>query len=189
MKTRTTTAIVAALLMAANMEMTMAQAQTQVQTQAQQAPSTLPGGASSLNETYQDWTVVCTSGEQGRICVMSQQQRKSDTGQLVLAAELGAVPGGEVRGSLVLPFGLRLADGLTLQIDDGPASQPLPFSTCLPAGCIVQVSFDAATVKALRAAAAVKLVAKAHDGGGDVLLGLSLKGFSAAHDRAVSLSQ
>jgi len=44
-------------------------------------------------------------------------------------------------------------------------------------------------VKALRAAAAVKLVAKAHDGGGDVLLGLSLKGFSAAHDRAVSLSQ
>lgn len=166
----------------------MAHAQTQSRTQAQ-APSTLPGGASSLNETYEDWTVVCTTVEQGKICMMGQQQRKSDTGQLVLAAEFGAVSRDEVKGSLVLPFGLRLADGVSLQIDDGPASQPLPFATCLPAGCVVQVSFDAATVEALRAASAVKLVARAHDGGSEVLLGLSLKGFAAAHDRAVSLSQ
>lgn len=184
MKTATKT-IIAALLMAASMETAMAQTQTQPRIA---VPSTLPNGATSLNETYQDWTVLCGAGQERPVCLMTQQQRKSDTGQLVLAAELGAVAADEVRGSLVLPFGLRLADGVTLQIDDGPASQPLPFATCLPAGCVVQVAFDAAAVAALRSAAAIKLVAKAHDGGGDVQLGISLKGFSAALDRLGQLA-
>lgn len=193
MKTRIIAIIAATFLVAANMETFMAHAQTssqaQPQVQAQPAPSTLPNGATSLNETYQDWAVVCAVQDKGRLCVMTQQQRKKDTNQLVLAVELNVVTVNEVRGTLVLPFGLRLADGVTLQVDDGPVSKPLPFSTCLPAGCIVQLAFDAATVKGLRAGTTLKLTAKAHDGGQDVVLGVSLKGFAAAQDRAVALAK
>lgn len=180
------------LALAASMETPMAHAQTQAPTPAQtsaQTSSTLPNGASSLNETYDDWVVLCTAKDKGRLCVMTQQQRKSDTNQLVLAVELNAVSKEAIRGSLVLPFGLRLGDGVTLQVDGGPVSKPLPFSTCLPAGCIVQLAFDAATVKSLRAGTALKLVAKAHEGGQDVVLAVSLKGFAAAQDRAVALAQ
>lgn len=181
MKRRAIIAIFFLLLIAANREMTMAQTQ--------QTQPALPNGASSINETYSDWTVICSSAEKRRVCVLTQQQRKSDTKQLVLAAELNAVSKDEIKGSLVLPFGLRLAAGVAMQIDDGPASNPLPFSTCLPAGCIVQVSFNAATVKSLRTATAIKLTAKAHDNGADISFSISLKGFATAHDRALALAR
>lgn len=160
----------------------MAHAQTQ-------AAPTLPNGASSINETFQDWTVVCAPGNGQRSCVMSQQQRKNDTRQLVLAAEFNAVTAEEVRGSLVLPFGLRLADGVTLQIDDQDTLAVLPFGTCLPAGCLVPVSFEREAVSALRAGGMLRLKAFAHDTGKAVQFGVSLKGFSAAQNRAAELMQ
>lgn len=191
-----TMTIAAALMLAAQMEMPMANAQTQTPTQGRvqaqpgtQAPSALPNGASSLNETYQDWTVICAANEKGRICVLSQQQRKSDSKQLVLAAEFNAVTANEVRGTLVLPFGLRLADGVVLQVDDQPAQSAVPFATCLPAGCIVPVSFGADMVKAIRTGATLKVTAKAHDSGQIVQFGVSLKGFSGAQDRVADLSK
>ena len=187
--TRTATTIIAALLAALQMEISMAYAQTQdrpqVGTQTQPA---FPNGATSLNEAYQDWTVLCATSEKGRICLMTQQQRKSDTNQLVLAAEFNAVSANEMKGTLVLPFGLRLADGVVLQIDEQALSAPLPFATCLPTGCIIAADFDAGMVKALRAGAALKLTAKAHDTGQNVLFSISLKGFAATQDRAVALS-
>lgn len=154
-----------------------------------QTPATLPNGASSLNETYQDWAVICAANDKGRICVLSQQQRKKDTNQLVLAAEFNAVSSHQVKGTLVLPFGLRLADGVVLQVDDQPAQKALGFTTCLPAGCIVEVDFDAATLKSLRSGVVLKLTAKAHDSGQNVLLSVSLKGFAAAQDRVAELSK
>lgn len=180
--------LAASLSMAAFLE-TTAMAQTQARTPAPaDAPSALPNGATSLNETYQDWVVLCARTDKGRACVMTQQQRKNDTNQLVLAAEFTQVAGDQLRGTLVLPFGLKLADGVTLQIDDGAVSGPIPFATCLPQGCIVPISFDAGIVTALRSGATVKLVAKAHDGGQSVQLGISLKGFAAAHDRVLGLA-
>lgn len=178
------TIISAVLLVAAPMEAPMAQAQTP-----SPSSSILPNGASTLNETYDDWTVICAPGDEGRICVMSQQQRKNDTGQLVLAAEFDNVSDSAIEGKLILPFGLRLADGVVLQVDDKPASDPLPVQTCLPVGCIVPVSFDAETISALRSGTTLKLQTKAYDTGRDVLLAVSLKGFSAAQNRAAGLAQ
>ena len=166
----------------AQVETYMAHAQTQT-------TAALPNGASSINETFQDWTVVCGSGENGRTCVMSQHQRKNDTRQLVLAAEFNMVTQDEVRGTLVLPFGLRLADGVILQIDEGDILATVPFGTCLPAGCLVPVAFDRDAVSALRSGAVLKLRAVAHDTGKTVQLGVSLKGFTAAQNRAAELLQ
>lgn len=171
--------LLAASLLAITQETTMAQTQT--------AP--LPNGASALNETYQDWLVLCATQQQGRLCVMTQQQRKSDTGQLVLAAEFAEVTPGQIKGALTLPFGLRLAEGVTLQVDEAAAVQALPFATCLPVGCIVTVDFDAGMVAALRGGSVLKIQARAHDNGQPVLFTVSLKGFSAAQDRLVALAR
>lgn len=160
----------------------MAYAQSRVSSAPQNAPSV-------INETYNDWVVLCSAGTQGRMCVITQQQRKKDTNQLVLAVEFNEIGADGIKGSMILPFGLKLADGVTLQIDDGAVSRPNPFVTCMPAGCVVSLGFDAAAVTQLRSGTAVKLVAKAHDGGQNVLLNVSLKGFSTALDRALDLAK
>lgn len=143
--------------------------------------SGLPGGASSLNETYKDWRVACVQEGATKRCVLSQVQAQQN-GQRVLAIELNAPNGNIVTGTLVLPFGLALDSGVTFQIDEKPAMPPVRFRTCLPAGCIVNVSFDTATIVALRAGAALKVKATA-DGGAAAPFSISLQGFGTALDR------
>ncbi|WP_280953504.1 invasion associated locus B family protein [Phyllobacterium phragmitis] len=56
---------------------------------------------------------------------------------------MSAPAGNTVTGTLIMPFGLALDAGVTFEIDDKPAMQPVRFRTCLPGGCLVNVSFDA----------------------------------------------
>jgi len=153
-----------------------------------QPASTLPGGASSLQETYQDWSVSCVQQGAGKRCVLTQVQNQQN-GQRVLAIELNAPAGNKVTGSAILPFGLALASGVILQVDDEAASAPsLAFRTCLPGGCIVPLSFDAPAIVALRAGAALQLKAVSDDGR-EIPFSISLKGFSTALDRVNTLSR
>lgn len=152
---------------------------------AQEAPS-LPGGASSLQETYQDWRVACRATDGTRHCSASQQAQQD--GQRVLVIELQTDPEGGVTGTLVLPFGLRLEAGVTLQVDDHPPLDPLRFRTCLPVGCIVPLSFEAETVQALRAGTRLKILAEASDSDDEVALAVSLKGLTASLDRTAALT-
>jgi invasion protein IalB len=154
--------------------------------QAQQAPA-LPGGASSLQETYQDWRVACQVTDNAKRCVLVQQQNQQN-GQRVLAIEQNAPVGNTVTGTLALPLGLALDAGVTFQIDDKPAMQPVRLRTCVPAGCLVNISFDASTVTALRAGTAIKIKATA-DGGAALPLSISLRGFGTALDRVAALSR
>ncbi|WGG59396.1 invasion associated locus B family protein [Brucella intermedia] len=151
------------------------------------AGSTLPGGASSLNETYKDWRVACQVANNTKRCVMSQQQAQQN-GQRVLAIELNAPSGNVVTGTLVLPFGLALDSGVTFQIDEKPAMPPIRFRTCVPGGCLVNVNFDAPTLVALRASAILKIKATA-DGGAAAPFSISLQGFGTALDRVVALAR
>jgi invasion protein IalB len=165
----------------------VAQAQTGGQPAGGAAASSLPGGASSLTETYKDWRVSCVQDGATKRCTVSQAQAQQN-GQRVLAIELGAPNGNTVSGTLVLPFGLALDSGVTLQIDEKPPMQPVRFRTCLPAGCIVSVTFDAPTLVALRSGTALKLKATA-DGGTAVPFSISLQGFGTALDRVGALSR
>lgn len=148
----------------------------------------LPGGASSLTETYRDWTVTCGLADGAKICAMSQQQTRQD-GQRVLTMELHNSDDGTASGVLLLPFGLSLGAGVTLQVKETPAHQPFGFSTCLPIGCLVPLEFDADTIAAFSGGTAVSIAARAHDSNQEVVLSLSLSGFTAAFDRLRSLEQ
>jgi invasion protein IalB len=154
---------------------------------AQSAPL-LPGGASSLRETHQDWQVLCAVRDKTKYCTLSQQQTKQGTNQLVLTIEL--VPGANnvLNGMLLMPFGLLLSNGITLQIDDKPPGKPIPFRTCLPNGCVVPLSFDKSTVDTQRAASNLKIAASASDTNETVRFTVSLKGFGPAIDRTREVS-
>lgn len=109
-------------------------------------------------------------------------------GQRVLAIELNAPSGNTVTGALILPFGLALDADVTFQIDDEPAMQPVRFRTCIPAGCLVNIGFDAPTLATLRAGAALKVKAVA-DGGTAAPFSIPLQGFATALDRLEALSR
>lgn len=131
---------------------------------AQESPSSLPGGASSEQETYQDWRVACVQTKVKHCAMLQQQARKG--GQRVLSMELAAGTDGQgATGTLVLPFGLALHAGVSLQIDDQPVGDPLAFKTCLPAGCVVPIEFAAGYLGTLRTGTALKVLTKASDSG------------------------
>lgn len=150
-------------------------------------PSSLPGGASALQETFADWQVVCAAVETGRSCAMSQVQAQQN-GQRVLAIELQPGKDGGATGVLILPFGLALEAGATLTIDSNPPLASLRFATCLPAGCLMPLSFSAADIAALEAATTMTANASSMDAGQPVSLAVSLKGFTAAYARLGQLA-
>lgn len=149
----------------------------------------LPGGATSLSETHGDWTVACRTVDGAARCTTTQTHVSGENRQRVLAVELTTTEGGDAAsGVLVLPFGLRLDAGARLAIDENPALEPLRFSTCLPAGCLLPLAFDAGTVTALKAGTALSVTVTANDSGQELAFSISLAGFTSALDRIAQLN-
>ncbi len=148
----------------------------------------LPGGAGSVVETYQDWVVACQAQNDRTLCVMRQVQNNTQTGQHVLTVEFsGGGDGGRLGGVLLMPFGLSLADGVSVGIDGAAPGPALVFSTCLPQGCLAPVAFEADQVAKLRAGTTLNLTARSLSPAQPVTLKVSLKGFSAALNRIETL--
>ncbi len=151
--------------------------------------ASLPGGAGSLVETYQDWIVACRAENNATQCVMRQVQSNKDTGQNVLTIEVANSADGKLQAALLMPFGLALAQGVTVRIDDAPAGSPAAFSTCIPQGCLASISFDAGQAAKLKTGTNLNLSATALAPPQPVALKVSLKGFSAALARVGELTK
>lgn len=154
----------------------------------QEATTGLPGGAQSLTEEHGDWTVSCRMQDSEKLCVMSQTLADSQTGQPVLSIELATPAVDRVEGMLLLPFGLRLSEGVSLAADDAAIGATWPFLTCIATGCLIPVVFDAEQVSALRSGGALKIAASNAGTAQPVALEISLAGFSRAANRSVELS-
>lgn len=163
----------------------------------------LPGGASALSETHGNWTVACRAvipedasatsktargsdnGTPKHRCTLAQSQA-TEKGERMLAIEWQPSEEG-LKGTMILPFGLALAKGVVLRIDDGEPAEAQAFSTCLPAGCIVPLAGDDTFVDALRSGQALHVLVSERTGQA-LQLTVPLKGFAAAHDRALNLT-
>ncbi|MGE0627701.1 MAG: invasion associated locus B family protein [Hyphomicrobiaceae bacterium] len=154
---------------------------------AQAGAETLPGGASSLQETYGSWTVSCRIADGRKLCSHSQVRGNQQTGQRNFAIELKPPRDGKTDGVLVLPFGLALGAGVKLTLDDKALGQTIPFSTCVPSGCLVPVSFPAAAIAAIKKAKALSATATPAGSSEPAVFTLSLDGFTAAHARITEL--
>ena len=155
---------------------------------AQPPADELPGGAQSLNEQHGDWEVRCAIASGKVHCSLSQSQVRQNDHRRVLSIELvvGATRS-ELSGALVLPFGLRLAAGVDLLIDD-KAVLSTPFSTCLQMGCLVPLKFGAKEVSAMSSGQKLAVAAVIEDSGKPINLTVSLKGFTSALNRTADLT-
>jgi invasion protein IalB len=158
-----------------------------------QAASSLPGGASTLREVYEDWVLNCrvAAGAEGRqatvTCGISQELFRQQQQQRQRVAALALTPDGSgTKGTLLMPFGLALAAGVRLQIDEGPQTAPIAFRTCTPQGCIIPIEWPESTINGLRNGVLLKIAATS-DNGQPVNFSISLKGFAAGLSRAIDL--
>jgi len=152
----------------------------------QDTAALLPGGASSLQESYGDWRVACIVRAAEKLCSLSQQHNQQN-GQRIIAIEIIPAEEQASNGTLILPFGLNLPAGVTLAIDDEPVGGALSFSTCLPAGCIVPLTLDASIIDRLNAGGALKFGAVANGTAASLSFSISLQGFAAAMARTREL--
>lgn len=145
----------------------------------------LPGGATEINERYGDWSAVCRLVQKdkqdvARRCGMSQQQVNAQ-GKRVLAIQLQ--PGSDgATGSLILPFGLDLAKGIELAVDDAVVIEAVPFKTCLPEGCVSELVLGFETIGVLRGGGELRLGTYSRDGK-KIDFSISLNGFADAFNR------
>ncbi|KRB32890.1 invasion protein [Mesorhizobium sp. Root695] len=153
---------------------------------AQQQVAAVPDGPSSLREVYQDWSVACSVQENARVCSLSQDQVQKN-GQRLLAVEIQRRADGSTMATLLLPFGILLDPGVTLQIDDQPPLSPQRFRTCLPTGCIAVFAIDRPTLGKMRGGTVLKLNVTT-DAKTPLTFPVSLHGLTAALDRMVALS-
>lgn len=149
----------------------------------------LPNGATSINEIFGDWSVSCAIVDNRKSCTFSQSQGDSQTRQRVFAIELQPPAEGLTNGVLLLPFGLALDEGVKLKIDDQDLGQGARFSTCVPAGCLVPVSFPAMATDALKKGTSLVVTANPDGGGEPATFTVSLAGFTAAMNRVAELAR
>jgi invasion protein IalB len=154
----------------------------------QPQPSTLPGGAQSVSEAYQDWQMVCGQLQGGKQCAVIQQVTDGKTGQRILGLELKP-QGDKAEGTLLMPFGLTLDKGVALRVGEAEVASGLRFKTCVLAGCLVPLSLDAKTLAALRKAPTLVVNAVGGDNDQVVPFSISLNGFGPALDRAIALAK
>jgi len=147
------------------------------------AAATLPNGASAINETYGDWTVDCRILNGQRLCLLTQAQGNSQTGQRVFAIELRTPKDGRAEGTILFPFGMKLENGAVLRLDDKDLGQGLRFSTCLAQGCLLPISFPTVATDAMKAGKTLTVAALNLSTGEPVSFNVSLNGFAAGLDR------
>ena len=156
--------------------------------QAGRGSDAFPGDATSIQEVYESWTVLCAQPEGKRICSLSQQQTDKDSRQRVLALELTATSADKADGTLLLPFGLAVDKDVTLQVDGAALGSAQHFRTCVQSGCVVKMTLDAPTIGMLKKGTALAVKVTTADGQ-PLTFTLLLKGFSSAFDRTTVLGK
>lgn len=134
-----------------------------------------------LEEHYQDWTVSCERADIASTCSIYQQLYHSQTQQRMLAIELKR-QASVFSGVIVVPFGLRVDRSIRLLVDTNLPGYDVAVRTCVPAGCVIPVSFSEDFGAQLQRGSALNLNAVT-DNDETVGLVFSLYGFSAATAR------
>ncbi len=149
----------------------------------------LPNGASSINETYGDWTVNCRLLEGQKQCLLLQAQGDTQTKQRIFEIQLRTPKDGKTDGTILMPFGLKLDSGAMLSLDDKDLGQGLHFSTCTPQGCLLPVSLQTVTIEAMKKGKKLTVASLNLNNGEVVAFKISLEGFATASARVAELAK
>jgi invasion protein IalB len=98
----------------------------------------------------QGWSVNCANGAQGLVCSATQSVRVGQSGQLLVATSVLKAAGPAPHSmSVILPHGLYLPAGASVQIDAEPI-QALVVETCDQRGCYATMPITDKALAAMR---------------------------------------
>jgi invasion protein IalB len=92
-------------------------------------------------------------------------------------------------GTILMPFGLNLDAGAILKLDDKDLGRGVHFSTCVPQGCLLPVSFPIIATDAMKKATMLNTASLNLSSGEAVTFNISLNGFAAALARVSDLGR
>jgi len=157
-------------------------------THAAPAHAVWPAGASTVSESYGDWTMTCTRPNEKVTCIVAQAQGDSQTGRRKFGFELQTPANGRSEGVVLMPFGMSIEPGVTFKLDEQALGKGAPYTTCGAEGCIVAISFPTLALDGMRTAKALTVTAQKAGSADPATITVPLTGFSQAFDRAVALS-
>ena len=147
-----------------------------------------PTGASTVSESYGDWTMTCTRPSEKITCIVAQSQGDSQTGRRKFGFELQTPANGRSEGIVLMPFGLSIEPGVTFKLDEQALGKGAPYTACGLDGCFVPISFPTLALDGMRAAKTLFVIGQKSGGSDATTITVPLKGFAQALDRAVALS-
>ena len=151
------------------------------------AAAVWPAGASSLSESYGDWTMSCTRPADKAVCVVVQSQGDSKTGRRKFGIELQAPRDGRSEGTVLMPFGLSIEPGVVFKLDEQALGKGAPYIACNSEGCLVPISFPALAIDGMRAAKTLTVTGQKSGATEPAVITVPLEGFPQAFARAVAL--
>ncbi len=146
-----------------------------------------PAGATSVSESYGDWTVSCVKPQDRPACIVVQSQGDSKTGQRKFGFELSTPKDGRSEGVVLMPFGLSIEAGIAFKLDEQNLGKGAPYASCSAEGCMVPISFPTLATDGMRAAKTLTVTGQKANSSEPAVISVPLMGFPAAFDRAVAL--
>lgn len=133
----------------------------------------------TANFGFDDWSVRCQTVAGAAGCGLTQQVIDARLGGPVLQLTMVATPSGEGKLAIVVPLGVSVPDGATLQVAD--LTRRIDYAQCLSGGCVALLDVDGELIEKMKAGgdARVGVVDRA---GAPVAVPVSLKGFAAAYE-------
>ncbi len=147
-------------------------------------PAHWPPGATSVSESYGDWTMNCNRAEARTDCVIIQSQGDRRTGKRLFSVELRPPRDGKSEGLILMPFGLQIEPGVGFKLDDRQLGKGAPFSFCVSDGCLVPISLPTLATDAMKTATSLTISATKPDAKEPTVITVPLSGFAAAFARA-----
>lgn len=143
-------------------------------------------GTPYIREVFGDWALRCLVAEEGTAdpCQLYQLLNDQD-GNSVAEISLFPLPSGNraaAGATIVVPLETLLTEQLLISID-GSATRRYPFTFCNRAGCVARVGFTADEIDQFkRGSAATMRMVPAAAPEDEVILNISLSGFTAGYD-------
>lgn len=143
-------------------------------------------GQPYVRETFGDWALRCLKAEEGQLdpCQLYQLLQDADGNNV---AEISTFPLPEDQeaaagATIVVPLETLLTQQLRLTVDNGEP-KVYPFTFCNTAGCVARIGFtDAEVAQMKRGSKAVLRMVPAAAPDQEVILDVSLSGFTAGFD-------
>jgi invasion protein IalB len=151
------------------------------------APAPPAQGPQRTSATYGDWVVRCeiAEGQTQKTCDMEQlAQMQGQTSPISRIAIPLPVKGQEAKLIIQLPVNVSFAGGVKIEVD-AKDHLAVPFTRCVPAGCLAETALKEDEMRRFRAETQAGKIVYKNAADQPVTIPLSFKGFGQAYDALI----